>query len=120
LLRQQRLDDGDFLVLFGRHFAAAILGVELRRLAALLDHLAEDTDDVVVAYALAAGLPRGDVAILDGRFDQAKGIEPASVLRGESLPEGAVDYVTHFQLRSGGQDGSATNARKPHTCPLIS
>ncbi|MNV67691.1 hypothetical protein D3C71_1605000 [compost metagenome] len=73
LSRQELVDDDDFLALLLGKLRPAALIVHAGGFLALLDHLGEDLQDLVVANRILAQATVGDVTILDRSLDQPHG-----------------------------------------------
>ena len=67
LLGHEAHDDGDLLALLVGELGAGIVLVDLQALLALLHHLLQQAEDLVVGQRLLAGAARLDVAVLEGR-----------------------------------------------------
>src|SRR5262249_26094257 len=95
LLRQEGLDDGDFLAFLRGKLRPVALVVEARRLLALLDHLGEQLGKRTVAYRASPLSALGDVAVLDRGLDHAERADAARILGKHRLLQGGVDLLAH-------------------------
>ena len=86
LLGQEALDDLGLLALLGGELVSFVLGVHMRALLALLDHLLEQREDLLVGRRAPVGATRLDVLVLDRGLDHAHGAELAACRRPSSHP----------------------------------
>src|ERR1043166_9382570 len=101
LLRQVTRNDRDFLALLRREVGAAALLVKLDRFLALLDHLLQQTDTVVLAQRRFAPPARLDVGVLPRRVDEPQRGNATLVAALDRVLEGRIDVVAqHVDLAS--------------------
>ncbi|VTZ61338.1 hypothetical protein EMEDMD4_270114 [Sinorhizobium medicae] len=95
LLGQELVDDGDFLPLLLGKLRPAALVVNAGRFFALLDHLDEYLQDLIVADRVLAMATIGDVAILDRGLDEADGRDAPGILGLEGFFQCIGEMLAH-------------------------
>ena len=99
LLRQIGGDDRDFLALLGGEVGTAALLVKLDRFVALLDHLLQQSQQIVVAQRRLAQAARLDVGVLQRRVDEPQRGNATLVAALHRVLESRVDVVAeHVDL----------------------
>src|SRR5215211_136993 len=105
LPRQEALDDGDLLALLIGELAAAGLIVDRDRFLALLDHLLQECEDLLLARLPPARAPRLDILVLERRLDHAHRRQAPLLTGLQRLLHGLGEALAHRILL-----GSATLA----------
>ena len=98
LLGQVGLDDLDLAALLLRELVAAAFDVDVDRLLALLDHLLQEPQQLLVGERGLAGALGLDVGVLDRGIDQAQRGQRELVLRPHRRLHGLVDPVAEHSF----------------------
>ena len=95
LLGQKIFDDGDFVALLRREFRASAIFERFGGFLALLHHLAQDLQNLLIGHGVFARAAMRNITILNGRLNEPQRARAALVLRLLGGLERLGDLVAH-------------------------